>query len=371
MATPTFGGLLQDNERVKVRGEKGLDEFGLQTYSLGDVEEDVDEYLPGKHFESSSCIYTYTDSKILHPDDGASITFSLPPSQMSSRMQSTCTSRQPTAPPTPRMGLSRRNSCSTFSINTGLASMLNERGIQAITLSCLNTPTGQNFSPTVTPCNSPEGGSPIHTSNHQPVSITSFLSSSAGLLKKITGKTNQNDKEKAMLEKKAKLRSIKLLQKVETLGIENILPTTTSSLTSQQIINKPLALHSSNIYTRYHHSPMTQLTSLKHLSSTASSSSSSSLVKSTSEYKSSDNRSESSVSPTNGQRKETQDARAKQKLSRQKTRRNLHAQRPDLGTVKSSISSDKTKEPKQHQQQQQGLIGSISSIFFGRKGGFL
>ncbi len=59
MATPTFGGLLQDNERVKVRGEKGLDEFGLQTYSLGDVEEDVDEY-PCKHFQSSACVYTYT-----------------------------------------------------------------------------------------------------------------------------------------------------------------------------------------------------------------------------------------------------------------------------------------------------------------------
>lgn len=59
MATPTFGGLLQDNERVKVRGEKGLDEFGLQTYSLHDVEEDMEDF-PGKHFVSSSCIYTYT-----------------------------------------------------------------------------------------------------------------------------------------------------------------------------------------------------------------------------------------------------------------------------------------------------------------------
>lgn len=359
MATPTFGSLLHDNERVKVRGEKGLDEFGLQTYSLGDVEEDVDEFLPGKHFQTSACIYTYTDSKILHPDDGASITFSLPPSQMSSRMQSTCNSRQPTAPPTPR-GLSRRNSCSTFSMSTGLASMLNERGIQAITLSCLNTPTGQNFSPTSTPCNSPEG-SPTHNRHHnESVSLTSFLSSSAGLIKKITGSsTSSNERtenEKAILEKKAKLRSIKLLEKVE--GIEQILPSSSLSSTSHQIINKPLSLHSSNIYTRYHHSPMTQLTSLKHLSSNA---------KSTTGSESSDIRSESSVSPTNSQRKETQDARAKQKLTRQKTRRNMNAQRQDLGTVNSSVAVE--KEPKQ--QQQQGLIGSISSIFFGRKGGFL
>lgn len=96
LATPNMENILLDNERVKVRGEKGLDEFGLQMYSLGDVEEDADDLLPGKHFDASSCIYTYTNSTVLHPDDGASITFSLPPSQMSSRMHSTCPSRQPT-----------------------------------------------------------------------------------------------------------------------------------------------------------------------------------------------------------------------------------------------------------------------------------
>lgn len=359
MATPTFAGLLLDNERIKVRGEKGLDEFGLQTYSLGDVEEDADDF-PGKHFSSSSCIYTYTDSTILHPDDGASITFSMPPSQMSSRMQSTCTSRQPTAPPTPRMGLSRRNSCSTFSMSTGLASMLNERGIQAITPSCLNTPTTQNFSPTVTPCNSPEGGStPSHSSNHEPVTLTSFLTSSAGLLKKkITGSSHhghsESEKAAIILEKKAKFRSMRLLEKVETLGIENILPTTTTSSSSSHIINKSLSLHSSNIYTRYHNSPMTQLTSLKHLSKTSPESS---------DVCDKSDTSARAISPTNSQQKESPEARAKQKLNRQKTRRNMNTKRPDLGTVNSAV--DKTKETKQ------GLIGSISSIFFGRKGGFL
>lgn len=59
------------------------------------------------------------------------------------------------APATPHSGLSRRNSCSTFSVSAGLASMLNERGIKAVTPSALNTPAGQNHSPTVTPCNSP------------------------------------------------------------------------------------------------------------------------------------------------------------------------------------------------------------------------
>lgn len=38
LATPTFGGLLQDNERIKVRGERKLEDLGLQMYSLADVE---------------------------------------------------------------------------------------------------------------------------------------------------------------------------------------------------------------------------------------------------------------------------------------------------------------------------------------------
>jgi trafficking kinesin-binding protein 1 len=38
LATPTMGGLLQDNERIKVRGERKLEDLGLHMYSLSDVE---------------------------------------------------------------------------------------------------------------------------------------------------------------------------------------------------------------------------------------------------------------------------------------------------------------------------------------------
>ena len=38
LATPTMGGLLQDNERIKVRGERKLEDLGLHMYSLADVE---------------------------------------------------------------------------------------------------------------------------------------------------------------------------------------------------------------------------------------------------------------------------------------------------------------------------------------------
>lgn len=96
LATPTFGGLLQDNAHIKVRGERRLEELGVQMYTLSDLEEDVEDH-PGKQYLSSSCIYTFTNSTVMHPDDGtASITFSLPPSQVSSRMQSNVASRQAT-----------------------------------------------------------------------------------------------------------------------------------------------------------------------------------------------------------------------------------------------------------------------------------
>lgn len=363
LATPAMSGLLNENERVKVRGEKGLEELGLQLYSLEDVEEDVDD-LPGKQFDSTHCIYTYTNSYVMHPDDGtASITFSLPPSQMSSQMSS----RQPTRPSTPRT-LSRRNSCSTFSVSVGLASMLNERGIKAVTPSCLNTPAGANFSPTITPCNSPTGSrssSPTHSHvQNTEVSLTSFLTSSAGALKKrfIGQDPESSSMKSSRLEKKAKLRSIRLLQNVEDLGIENIL----SSNNNSKIVS-PLALHSSNIYTRYNSSPMTQLTSLKRMSEQK-------VVNETKENQNEIVKNDQEETQ-NATTSSAQSSRAKSKIGRQKSRRNLNAgQRSDLGTVntmKDRKSPTEETEKNEEKSLVGGFVGSISSIFFGRKGGYL
>ncbi|XP_050088084.1 trafficking kinesin-binding protein milt isoform X2 [Anopheles aquasalis] len=293
LATPTLSGLLEERPGVTIRGGRGLDELGLQTYSLSDVEEDEEEQ-PGKRFQSFGCTYTYTNSTVLHPDDGTTaVTFSLPPSQMSSQMASECPSRQPTAPSTPRSSLSRRNSCSTFSVNLGLASMLNERGIKAVTPSALNTPAGPNFSPTVTPCNSPDG-SPTRSMSPEPPLLSGLLASGADILRKRFAATNnsadgegtsssgiatnvcgsgvpsersariitRNKVALSRLEKKA-LRSIKIMEKVESIGLENIM------LPAQHPPGiSPLALHgSSALYTSTGRgrSPMAQLTSLKHL----------------------------------------------------------------------------------------------------------
>lgn len=277
--------------------------------------------------------------------------------------------------------------------------MLNERGIQAVTPSCLNTPSGPNFSPTVTPCNSPECQSPtIESKEAQSVSLTSFLTSSAGLIKKKitrqnnsnkntneTNNSNQASETAIILEQKVKQRTINLLKEVENLGIENVLSSSSSSSASSiasshssstsRIINKPLAIHSSNIYTTRYNSPMTQLTSLKHLSERNrhhdSSLSTNSDKKSSVSAASSTNNNSNSNSSSKG----SPEARVKQKLLRHKTRRNLNStavQRPDLGTVNGNKAADKSKNDTQ---QKPGLVGgfvgSISSIFFGRKGGFL
>lgn len=57
LATPTLSGLLEERPGVKIRGGKPLEELGLDTYTLSDLEED-DEYIcPGKSFQVNfSCL---------------------------------------------------------------------------------------------------------------------------------------------------------------------------------------------------------------------------------------------------------------------------------------------------------------------------
>lgn len=239
------------------------------------------------------------------------------------------------APPTPRI-LSRRNSCSTFSINMGLASVLNERGIKAVTPSALNTPSGQNFSPTVTPCNSPtEGNSPTRSLSPEP------------------GPSSVRNRNAFMhLEKKA-LRSLRLLEKVENLGLENIM--TPSCRIS------PLALYSSNIYTS-RSSPMAQLTSLRNLAEKRNSDENLKAHAALS----------SDWSPTDPKKH----SERKNRVHRQKSRRSLmnghSGQRQDLGTVNVRPDLGKIEIPKTEERSLvEGFVGSISSLLFGRKGGLL
>jgi trafficking kinesin-binding protein 1 len=297
--------------------------------------------------------------------------------------------------------------------------MLNERGIKAVTPSALNTPAGQKYSPTVTPCNSPEG-SPNRPRSPEPLTLSNLLSNG---LKKITGgyddhamATNSTPsastqrpsrmKNKALthLERRA-LRQIKIMDKVESLGLENIIPTSNNTNIS------PLALHGTSAFIRRTASPMAQLTSLKHIndgrkrpedvalraainnrlsddamSSTSSMSTTSSITPDSSSDISSSSvatNKKDLVQSNRANRRPISEARMRQ-MQRQRSRRNLGnnggAQRPDLGTVGNNsrpnvrpdlgaVSKGNPKELKE--EKPLGFVGTISSLLFGRKGGLL
>lgn len=199
-----------------------------------------------------------------------------------------------------------------------------------MTPSALNSPSGHNFSPTVTPCNSPdEENSPFQSPEHSIKNKNAFMN----------------------LEKKA-LRSVRLLERSEHL--ENIVaPTCRLSNVS------PLALYSSNIYTT-RSSPMAQLTSLRNF---------------TEKINSDENLKVLSASRKNSKGK-TDLERKMSRIYRHKSRRSSNlgvghsGQRQDLGTVRPDAR--KVEEPKMEEKSLVGeFVGSISSIFFGRKGGLL
>lgn len=365
-------------------------------------------------------------------------------------------------PATPRAGMSRKNSCSTFSVNLGLAGMLNERGIKAVTPSALNTPAGPNYSPTVTPCNSPEGSPPRAQS---PEPLFGLLSSGADLIKrKLVGPSDlqlqhnlrkQQHQQKVMLsqlERRA-LRSLNLIEKVESIGLENIISAQRGLGTG--IANRSCStlstcsgdslqsLHtSSNSIVDDIHFDRAQIKGVLHrglksptpaagadatpaVAKTTTKSglaASSGNISSSSAYNSEDSddqgivlqlkpkatstatkQSASAAAASTAAPGSASETRLKQ-MQRQKSRRNLKngmaAQRPDLGTIgganaggrlrpdlgkvsdsgaaaaTSSSSSRKSNNSENDaraapQSITQSFVGSVSSLLFGRKGGWL
>ena len=366
LATPTLGGLLEERPGVKTRGGRGLEDLGLETYTLTDVEEDEEYANPGKLFQDTGSIYTYTNSTVLHPDDHTSVTASVVGSRVASAPGSTMNSGMNT----PRT-LSRRNSTSTFSTTLSLAKMLNERGIKAVTPSCVASPNEEkNFSPTATPCNSPDG-SPNQSRSASPSPTSSSLSfglftTGAEMLKRTFGsetatpiptasqKRRRNKNPLSRSDKKA-LTGIRLVEKLERIGIDTIMATTTAPNIS------PLALQGA-LYTRRNmESPMAQLTFLKN--SMSSSFSQEKLNYSSSASSISDD----SISSLPSDRSTGSNSEGKLSHSSNRQRRSGNrSTRPDLGQVKPPIAPPITKESAT-----QSALGTISSLLFGRKGGLL
>ncbi|XP_015586162.1 trafficking kinesin-binding protein milt isoform X2 [Cephus cinctus] len=369
LATPTLGGLLEERPGVKTRGGRALEDLGLETFTLADLEEDEEYANPGKLFQDTGSIYTFTNSTVLHPDDHTSVTASL----VGSRVATAPSSQINSGVNTPR-SLSRRNSTSTFSTTLGLAKMLNERGIKAVTPSCVTTPSGErNFTPTATPCNSPDG-SPPPTRSASPPPYSSPLSfglfsSGAELLKRtFSSEPPKRKRSKPALSRSDKkaLTGIRLVEKLERIGIDTIMATTASASIS------PLALQGALYTRRSMESPMAQLTFLKtsmsssvsqeklSSSSSASTSSCSSEILSTKPPLPPKSKEEFGTS-----RSGAGAPRLNQHSGRQR-RSGAGATRPDLGQVKQVNPVPVTKESAT-----QSALGTISSLFFGRKGGLL
>ncbi|XP_074031262.1 LOW QUALITY PROTEIN: trafficking kinesin-binding protein milt [Leptinotarsa decemlineata] len=346
LAQPTFGGILDERPGVKIRVGKELEDLGLESYALSDLEEDEEYTNPGKVFDTSVHTYTFTNSTILHPEDGMYVT----PSQRGSRMSSVCSSVQPSPPHTPRT-LSRRNSCSTFSTTLGLAKMLNERGIKAVTPSCVNTPCGANsFSPTATPHNSPDAtssssrcGSP---EPYEEFSLHQLLTSSFPQFLKETIGGGAKKKTPLKYKKPEIEKQESLVGRIEKLGISNLM-------------NNPSALYTRTAMT----SPMTQLTCLllshscdniSHIDKNVAHSPSAISV---------GTKPKTSLGIPGKPGSGELNSRLGQ-LNARKQRRQQQGSgktRPDLGTVSIKKTPD-CPEPS-------STFGTLSSLLFGRKGG--
>nr|CAD7264909.1 unnamed protein product [Timema shepardi] len=360
LATPTLGGLLDERPGVKTRGGRPLEELGLEMYSLSDLEEDEEYANPGKSFQGTGSVYTFTTSTILHPDDTTSVT----PSLRGSQMCTVSNSHQNTpAPPTP-VCLSRRGSTITFSTTLGLAKLLNERGIKAVTPSAVSTPCR---GPQLYPHGHPLQQSGWHaTPFSAPVATTlqlSQVSHGADLLRRTL--IGEGDRVKARKIKRNKmalsrsdrkaLTGIRLVEKLERIGLETIMSTTASAMST-------LTLQGALYTRRTNKSPMTQLTSLKSTISTPRQ-----------ERTHAAQHVQAATPPPSPVHGELgvpghPGSMALENGLGQLGRKQKGAVgmvRPDLGMVLGTVPAKRSKP------EELSTLGTISSLLFGRKGGLL
>ncbi|KAJ2952839.1 hypothetical protein O0L34_g7205 [Tuta absoluta] len=170
LAKPTMSGLLEDQEGVGVRGARSAAGLGLRVYRLSDVEEDDD--MP--RLPHSSHVYTFTNSTVLHPNDG-SIVGSSVSSVCSSGMSSLSSSVLGSAWSS-RL-TSRRSSAAVSPVHSRRDSMV-------------VPPSRSHYSPTATPANSPLLGSPETTppgtppNGDAPPTLQALIASGASMLRR-------------------------------------------------------------------------------------------------------------------------------------------------------------------------------------------
>ncbi|XP_069943670.1 trafficking kinesin-binding protein 1-like isoform X4 [Cherax quadricarinatus] len=362
LATPHLGGLLEEREGVAIKGGAGADQLNLDVYSMSDLEEDeVEEENPGKRFMSTSGVFTYTNSTILHPDDQTSLTPSLRPTQVSVLPTSSANviptpstpMRAPSCPP------SRRGSTATFSTNTGLAKMLNERG--------MNMTSG--FSPTATPANSPtitRPGSPEPEGYKLPGldDLTKTFHYGASLLRRTFYKDDPSAPQSPAGPR------VNLVEQVQAIGVNRFVGSSDRALTVGGIVmsrpaTSPL-LHLSNLIMNSAKSSNTNSTTFSTTTTSTFSASENAGIMSAPKI----------LSP--GERRPTLPSGAPMGIPGHPGSGHLDnrlsqlkpGQRADLGTVGGRLrpSSLGSVPPRGNGEQNVGTVGWTS---FGRKGGLL
>lgn len=321
---------------------------------------------------------------VMHPDDGSmagsmagsrmgSIAGSIAGSEAGSLWGSTrgsaapsaCSTRPHSPTQTPRAGLSRRNSTCTYSTNMGLANILNERGIKGVTPSCSATPTAV-WSPTATPCNSPQLGSPSssppnspsaerpHSSNTLPP-LSSLISSGAEILRRtFSPHPVQSNRSTLSQQDRMALGNLHILDQVERIGLDGVGTMGTS----------PLALQATGTLfsRRGQQSPMAQLTCLKHaLHQGGMQRVLSDVVEVAAETV--------AVAGVLGVPAQPGGGVLRAQLERSKRR---PRPRQDLGTVTTTRPDlGSVNKPEKQTAQPFSTLGTLSSLLFGRKGGLL
>lgn len=277
--------------------------------------------------------------------------------------------------------------------------------------------------------------SPTRDRSPEPALLTGLIYSGADMIRrKFIGSNDKSPERSPRIQARSKillsrqekraLRSLRLMEKVESIGLENIMH---ASSNFHPVGISPLAVGSVRTRTE---SPMTQLTSLKNIShhqhrrnddpyavdketikavlnkglsqesllsdiaTDGSTTSSVSNISETSDLTVNNvklpSQTYANVSNTKPNSSDKTPQKVKQ-MQRQKSRRGLmiggSSQRPDLGTVGNSHIKSSTKHTKEWKLEDddnsnalsttpqhsytQSFVGSISSLFFGRKGGLL
>ncbi|XP_028967182.1 trafficking kinesin-binding protein 1 [Galendromus occidentalis] len=171
LATPTplgLIGLAEETEGIKTRAvPKSLPSLPKDnspkppssldiTSFLEEIDraEESPQNFPGKSFVDSSCIYTYSNSNVLHPDS----THTTPSLGLTKMAISAGRNRSPVQTTPSVINRSSLLATTTCSVNRGLARILNERGIHAMLPSVLRerSEDDEEKTATSTPAPSPD-----------------------------------------------------------------------------------------------------------------------------------------------------------------------------------------------------------------------